>query len=584
LATLIQHLCRPEPLARFLHQTKPQDWSNVIWALASAGFTQATCLELATLIQHLCRPEPLARFVQHAQPQHWSNVIWALASAGFTQATCPELATLIQHLCRPEPLARFVQHAKPQDWSNLIWALASAGFTQATCLHVSVFSEHLLLSDVISRFNPQVASIVMWGFSKTGHLPPKMFSALATHIRRPDIMGYFTAPAFAQVYIALYTTFSDTHAALPPKVADEIKALMHDLARRTVQVAMDLEPQHVSNILNALATLQLDHPDLLQTLKDRSYAVAPSMNDQSTSISIWSWSRLSQPLPTDLTTRAMLLLPTISMPVQVLSNAAWGLAVQLAVFPSPAIASALCDVLGKLHRHDAVFLESVDGIHAHQFVLSHCALVAWCRLNRSTMRIPFLPESVNQQALQHTTQQHQTNRARSSSSLHKGVRAVLRELQCVSAAVEEEVLVHGFHSVDFRVRLATGEFVLLDVDGPTHDVVCLETGQRRTNGPTLLKQWLLQTLSREPFVRFSHQTWNSATTLKRKQELLTNLLTRAAAAARQPKPAHAIESVTLVMPAPCASSKPAEADVFKINPDRFSDRCLTFLSSNPRDL
>jgi hypothetical protein len=95
---------------------------------------------------------------------------------------------------------------------------------------------------------------------------------------------------------------------------------------------------------------------------------------------------------------------------------------------------------------------------------------------------------------------------------------------------------------------------------------------------------LLQTLSREPFVRFSHQAWNSATTLMRKQELLTNLLTRAAAAARQPERDHAIESVTPVTPAPCASSKPAEAEAIKINPDRFSDRFLTFLSSNPRDL
>ena len=159
------------------------------------------------------------------------------------------------------------------------------------------------------------------------------------------------------------------------------------------------------------------------------------------------------------------------------------------------------------------------------------------------MSVPPLPESVSSQAQQHFANAHATLQSQRSSSLEKAACQVLRALPRIVGAIEEEVLVDGLYSVDFRVHLTTAERVLVDVDGPTHDIECLATGQRRLDGSTRFKEWLLQASARELFVRFSHKEWNAARTMEQKQQLLTRLLdtVRGRASALQP-PAHAIPS------------------------------------------
>jgi hypothetical protein len=118
---------------------RPQEWSNSIWALATAGISQESSWPLVEYVSELLEtyhPDFSNRF----KPQEWSNTVWGVATLASLYSKQP------QH--QQEPLTRNQQLAavsivrsaasyvvthgaanfKTQELSNTLWAMATLGF------------------------------------------------------------------------------------------------------------------------------------------------------------------------------------------------------------------------------------------------------------------------------------------------------------------------------------------------------------------------------------------------------------------------------------------------------------------------
>jgi hypothetical protein len=139
---------------------KPQDLSNILWALAVLNITPDEAW-LAWFQQQLLRQLPACN------QQVLANTIWALARL----ACSPSDAFLQSFLqqCRQQ-LGSRAAGSTPQGYSNTLASLAK--------LQVAPGQEWLAayvaaMQPALPRFKPQELATSIWALAKLGHQPPE---------------------------------------------------------------------------------------------------------------------------------------------------------------------------------------------------------------------------------------------------------------------------------------------------------------------------------------------------------------------------------------------------------------------------
>lgn len=120
-----------------MREAKLQAMSNLLWGLAKCGWSlrpaklagpaqgQGADITpvLACVMQYVQQ-----RGMGHANAQDWSNLLWALATMG---RQADQIAPLITACCKAVVVGTF-NDATPQNYANLLWGLAKTGAGKAT--------------------------------------------------------------------------------------------------------------------------------------------------------------------------------------------------------------------------------------------------------------------------------------------------------------------------------------------------------------------------------------------------------------------------------------------------------------------
>lgn len=182
---------------------KPQEFSNSVWAFASAGLRGSGQIELLKYIADTFDGDN-GRFVRQFKAQELSNTAWGIATIiskrGYVsdQRINEDFKLEDESSLRilrwvGESLEERIEEFKPQEISNSIWAFATVGFGAAkTISQVNTNSENIslpsnreaedrdLLERVVSMvtnnastrlhmFRPQELNNLAWGLCKLGH-------------------------------------------------------------------------------------------------------------------------------------------------------------------------------------------------------------------------------------------------------------------------------------------------------------------------------------------------------------------------------------------------------------------------------
>lgn len=152
-----------------------QEYANLLWAWATAG--RADPIVFGTVIRSLMKQQRLIFESPDDDsepfPQEWSNSVWAFATAQVYNGH-EELLDFVAELMQRD--AGFVDRYKPQELSNTVWAIATLLSNQATPLTQSEEQSALVilrqcaksLIRRVSAFKTQELSNTIWGLATLG--------------------------------------------------------------------------------------------------------------------------------------------------------------------------------------------------------------------------------------------------------------------------------------------------------------------------------------------------------------------------------------------------------------------------------
>jgi hypothetical protein len=150
-----------------LSEFKPQDFSNIIWAYATAGESHPQLYK--KLGNHIIAMKDLGQF----KPQELSNLIWAFATAGESN---PNLFSKIgDHIVAMKDLSGFM----PQALSNIIWAYATAGKS-----HPLLFQKLALVAIARPKgFTSQGIANLLWAYATSAIIDQHLFTSFAPAVK-----------------------------------------------------------------------------------------------------------------------------------------------------------------------------------------------------------------------------------------------------------------------------------------------------------------------------------------------------------------------------------------------------------------
>ena len=144
---------------------KPQEFSNAMWALATAGH-RAPSEFYATLAAGA------RESIDGFKPQELCNLAWAYSTAKV------EAPALFDDIARAAVVQ--VHEFRPQNLANLAWAFATN--SHAAPLLMDALADASTVQ--ISAFSSQNLANIIWAFSTADHAAPQLYNAVAAQVGR----------------------------------------------------------------------------------------------------------------------------------------------------------------------------------------------------------------------------------------------------------------------------------------------------------------------------------------------------------------------------------------------------------------
>ncbi|KAJ1621955.1 hypothetical protein T492DRAFT_1065766, partial [Pavlovales sp. CCMP2436] len=241
-----------------LHEFKPQELSNIVWAFAKSGIDAP---ELFAGVGREAEPR-LAEF----KPQEIANTAWAFARAGAMDArffaSAAKYATTQLHLF------------KSQEIVNLAWAFATLRI-RAPDLFEQIEVE---ATARLAEFNPQELGNLAWAFAKAEQKAPRLFEAIAFEAA-PRLHEFKTQE------------LSNTAWAFATVNAKEgfCTALFEAIAAEAVPRMSHFKTQELANTAWAFATAGVEAPALFDALAAEAVQQLDLFREQEVANTVWAY-------------------------------------------------------------------------------------------------------------------------------------------------------------------------------------------------------------------------------------------------------------------------------------------------------
>eukprot|EP00929_Paragymnodinium_shiwhaense_P041789 TRINITY_DN21703_c0_g1_i1.p1 TRINITY_DN21703_c0_g1~~TRINITY_DN21703_c0_g1_i1.p1 ORF type:complete len:547 (+),score=147.25 TRINITY_DN21703_c0_g1_i1:154-1794(+) len=165
---------------------KPQDLSNVAWALTKLGLLNSALF--SNLAEHILRT------ISQFEPVNLSMTLWAFARAGF----------LDERLFRAsaEEVKRKLPDFQPQQIANTAWAMAKSGFNDEELFQAAAE----LALEKMSQFQPMNYSMLLYSFAMAKVSHPRLFEEVG---RRCSVQALSSAQSAPHVITNLAVSFAE---------------------------------------------------------------------------------------------------------------------------------------------------------------------------------------------------------------------------------------------------------------------------------------------------------------------------------------------------------------------------------------
>lgn len=214
---------------------KPQDLSNVAWALTKLGLMNSVLF--GSLSEHILRT------IQDFEPVNLSMTLWAFARSGFLDAK----------LCRASAVEvkRRLPDFQPQQISNTTWAMAKSGFVDE---ELFVAAADLAL-EKLGQFQPMNYSMLLYSFALAKLPHPKLFEEVG---KRCTVVALTSAASAPHVVTNLAFAFSEAGIG-NERVFDTI-------AKVACNTLDDFRTQQITTIAQAFARAQVKNTKLISCI------------------------------------------------------------------------------------------------------------------------------------------------------------------------------------------------------------------------------------------------------------------------------------------------------------------------------
>lgn len=214
---------------------KPQDLSNMAWALTKLGLLNAV------LFGHLS--DHIMRTINNFEPVNLSMTLWAFARSGFLDEKLFRAAAI--------EVKRQLPDFQPQQIANTTWAMAKSGFVDE---EVFLSAANLALQK-LSNFQPMNFSMLLYSFALAKLPHPKLFEEVGQRCTVEALSSALSAP---HVVTNLALAFSDA-GVINRDVFDAI-------AQVACSSLHDFRTQQIATLTQAFARAEVQHERLFQSI------------------------------------------------------------------------------------------------------------------------------------------------------------------------------------------------------------------------------------------------------------------------------------------------------------------------------
>lgn len=214
---------------------KPQDLSNIAWALTKLGLLNAV------LFGHLS--DHILRTITAFQPVNLSMTLWAFARSGFLDEKLFAAAATEVKL----QLREF----QPQQIANTTWAMAKSGFVDEGLFH----SAADLALEKLGEFQPMNYSMLLYSFALAKLPHPQLFKEVGRQCTAKSLSSAASAP---HVVTNLALAFSDSGIVE--------QQVFHSIATAAAAWLHDFRTQQIATLAQAFARAEVRHERLFTSM------------------------------------------------------------------------------------------------------------------------------------------------------------------------------------------------------------------------------------------------------------------------------------------------------------------------------
>mmetsp|Transcript_56801 Transcript_56801/g.122805 ORF Transcript_56801/g.122805 Transcript_56801/m.122805 type:complete len:491 (+) Transcript_56801:74-1546(+) len=216
---------------------KPQDLSNVAWALTKLGLLNAVLF--GNLSDHIMRT------IQNFEPVNLSMTLWAFARSGFLDEKLFRAAAA--------EVKRQLPDFQPQQIANTTWAMAKSGFVDE---ELFLAAANLAL-EKLGNFQPMNYSMLLYSFALARLPHPKLFEEVG---RRCTVSALSSAQSAPHVVTNLALAFSEAGVVNP--------AVFDTLAQVASTTLAEFRTQQIATLAQAFARAEIRHNKLFASISD----------------------------------------------------------------------------------------------------------------------------------------------------------------------------------------------------------------------------------------------------------------------------------------------------------------------------
>lgn len=216
-------------------QFKPQDLSNIAWALTKLGILNTSLFNNISELIVVC--------ISEFEPVNLSMTLWAFARSGFMDEQLFRAAI-------KEAKARMPDF-QPQQVANTAWAVAKSGFVDQELFELA--AEHAI--DRLDTFQPMNFSMLLYSFALAKQPHQRLFEEVGKRCTVKSLSQTLAAPhAISNLALAYSEAGIDN-----PGVFDA-------MAQVAVDRLYDFSTQQIITLAQAFATAKVPHEKLFKSI------------------------------------------------------------------------------------------------------------------------------------------------------------------------------------------------------------------------------------------------------------------------------------------------------------------------------